>query len=262
MLSMARSTSWLIVPAKSLTRAKTRLSSIFTPEERHDIARAMLMDVLAAARGCENLGTLAVVTGDPEVANLARAQSATVIPDPCEADTNSAVATALALAAKQDAGSVMILPADVPHVRPIDIERLFQVVDRNDVALVPASRDGGTNALVCNRPGVIVPCFGPDSFNKHIAAASRAGLQPVIYPHSALGLDLDEPCDIEAFFRLGTATQTQSFLRALDFGRRLGGSSAVAVSAAATGLSARGYLFRSLSVTESEASLSPVASRS
>ena len=65
------------VPAKDLVNAKQRLVPALGPRERHDLARAMLSDVLAALRAAR-LDGVWVVTRDPEVIELAVAGGAAV----------------------------------------------------------------------------------------------------------------------------------------------------------------------------------------
>ena len=58
------------LPVKDLANAKQRLMSALTPDQRHDLAAAMLEDVLDALAAVEDV-TVLLVTKDPEVLTLA-----------------------------------------------------------------------------------------------------------------------------------------------------------------------------------------------
>ena len=76
------------------------------------------------------------------------------------------------------------------------------------MTLVPASVDGGTNALVLE-PADVLPCqFGEQSFARHSAAARRAQLRLTVLENTRLGRDLDRPDDLVwlAARRLGPHT--------------------------------------------------------
>jgi len=59
------------VPVKDLTHAKQRLTSVLTPDEREELARAMLRDVLRALAGA-HVDRVWVVTRDAAAAAIAR----------------------------------------------------------------------------------------------------------------------------------------------------------------------------------------------
>lgn len=218
---MIEHNAWVIVPVKSFDGAKQRLSPLLSVLERAALARAMLGDVLNAAAGVPGLRHVAVVTSADDVADYARQSGVTVIDDQVAHGTNAAVKVGFVDVARRGGGAVIALPSDVPCILSADIVALFAAVKKAGMALAPASRDGGTNALGCAVPGRIAPCFGPDSFARHIQAANRSGIRPVVVMNGRLGLDLDEPRDLAEFLELQTQTQTDAVLRALGLsGRR------------------------------------------
>src|SRR3989441_1242123 len=83
------------VPAKDLVNAKQRLVPALGPRERHELARAMLSDVLAALRAAR-LDGVWVVTRDPEVIELAVAIGAEPLASLGEAANSSHTAAARA----------------------------------------------------------------------------------------------------------------------------------------------------------------------
>lgn len=218
---MIESDAWVIVPVKSFDGAKQRLSPLLSVSERAKLAWTMLGDVLNAAIGVPGLRNVAVVTSADEVADYARQLDIGVIDDHGAVGTNAAVKVGFVDVARRRGGAVVALPSDVPSIRPADISALFAAMRKTGVAIAPAPRDGGTNALACDVPGRIAPCFGPESFARHIQAANRGGIRPVVVMNGRLELHLDEPCHLVEFLELCTQTRTDAYLRSLGLRRRM-----------------------------------------
>jgi 2-phospho-L-lactate guanylyltransferase len=88
------------------------------------------------------------------------------------------------------------------------------------VAVIPDRHGTGTNGLLMAPPDAIGPAFGPDSCERHLDRAGRAGWRPVREGLPSLALDLDTPDDLEELrARLApdpdAAPQTASVLAAL-----------------------------------------------
>lgn len=209
----------VIVPVKSFEGAKRRLAPLLSVSERAALARAMLSDVLAAAITAVGPRRVTVVTSADEVADHARRAGVGIIDDEGVKGTNAAVKAGFA---RQRGGAVMALPSDIPGIIPADIAALFSAAERSRIALAPAPEDGGTNALACDAAGRIAPCFGPDSFARHIEAANAAGIRPAVLLNQRLGLDLDEPRHLMLFLDRATSTQTDAYLRSLGLQAREG----------------------------------------
>lgn len=211
----------VIVPVKSFDGAKCRLASLLSVRERAMLARFMLADVLEAAIAAVGRQFVAVVTSADQVVDHARRMGVGVIDDEGALGTNAAVQTGFARIAAQGGGSVLALSSDVPSVIPTDVAALLSATERSYVALAAAPEDGGTNALACDAVGRILPCFGPDSLARHVAAANASGIRPLVLLNRRLGLDLDEPHHLMQFLDLATSTQTDAYLRSLKLeGRR------------------------------------------
>ncbi|MCA1471109.1 2-phospho-L-lactate guanylyltransferase [Bradyrhizobium sp. NBAIM03] len=214
--------AWVVIPAKSFWCAKQRLSPLLTASERALLARSMLCDVLSAACGVIKLNHIAVVTNAEDVAQEAARLGTVVIDDGGADGTNAAVAAGLAAVENRGDELILVLPSDVPAILSEDVSTLLQAAQGNAV-IVPAPRDGGTNAVAFTVARALQPCFGPDSFARHIAAADRLGIQPIVCRNARIGLDLDAPADVFDFLDLNTSTATDRYLRSINLGqRRLG----------------------------------------
>lgn len=218
---MIESNAWVIVPVRSFDGAKRRLSPLLSVAERTKLAWTMLGDVLGAAAGLPGLRNVAVVTSADDVADYARQLGIVVIDDHGANGTNAAVKVGFLDVARRRGGAVIALPSDVPSILPADIAALFAAVRKSGVAIAPAPRDGGTNALACDIPGRIAPSFGPDSFTRHIQAANQRGIRPVVIVNGRLGLDLDEPRHLVEFLDSRTQTRTDAYLRSLGLSDRM-----------------------------------------
>jgi len=211
--------TWAVVPVKPFALAKRRLAPVLSADERVQLARLMLQDVLAALAKCERLSGILVITRDPAADGLARNHGADVLEDRA-LDLNAAVRTGAAHLSS-DAGMIVV-PADIPLLSATLVDELTdRISHQRVVALVPATRDGGTNLLACRPAGAITPSFGPNSFWHHQQAARDAGLRTAAIASDDAGLDIDVPEDISAFLSRRSPTRSHAFLAALDIDERL-----------------------------------------
>ena len=176
---------WAVVLVKPFRLAKQRLAGVLDAGERSELARVMLEDVLTAVDACERLAGVIVVTADRAAAAVARRHKAIVLMETAAIGMNAAVARVVKyLTGSLDAGMVVV-PADLPHVSPEDIEEMIDLIDHAPAIALVRSSDGGTNLLACRPSGVIAPSFGPDSFNAHCDAAECQGITPTVYLRAA-----------------------------------------------------------------------------
>ena len=199
-----------VLPVKPFPAAKRRLSGVLDPAERIALARAMFEDVLATLLECDTLQHVMVVTADGEVATRARTAGAFVLAESAPGGLNGAILDAIARLSETPEAGILIVPADVPQLCRAAVDCAVEHLDTPSGVVVQRASDGGTNLLGCRPPGVIVPMFGPGSFDAHCAAAHRALLVPRILQWPGLDLDLDRPADLPAFLRLATATRSHA----------------------------------------------------
>jgi 2-phospho-L-lactate guanylyltransferase len=212
---------WAVLPVKRLTLAKSRLGGVLAPAERRRLARAMLFDVLDAVRATGGLSGVLVVTADAEVARLAEGQGARILRDAFETGVNQAVAQATHLLTAEGRDGVVILPADVPLANPDELRAVLAAMVMGCMVLVPASGDGGTNLIAAAPPSLVDPCFGIDSFAKHVAAARGRGLEPKVMRLDGIGHDVDNPHDLLIQLGRGAPTRTRTLLHDFDVAARL-----------------------------------------
>ncbi|MGH8515879.1 MAG: 2-phospho-L-lactate guanylyltransferase [Panacagrimonas sp.] len=192
---------WAVVPLKPPSLAKSRLAAVLTPDQRrtwffHMAQRAI--DALRATRGVERV---VVITADAEVARFAQQHGAMVLAESRADGTSQAFATALAQLRSPSLRGVLMMAGDLPLVSSRALETLVDAASRHEVVIVPDRLQRGTNALVCSPADAIPPCFGDDSYARHLAAARAARRSYCTLQLEALALDIDVPADIERLYR-------------------------------------------------------------
>jgi 2-phospho-L-lactate guanylyltransferase len=212
---------WAVVPVKPFAIAKRRLALVLNSDERAQLARLMLEDVLDVLAACTILSGVIVITRDDAAGRIAQMSGACVLSDPV-LDINAAVEAAIDLLRERRSAGMIVVPSDVPLLPSPLIEELGDHISpARAVALVPATRDGGTNLLACSPVDAISPSFGPNSFRRHCSAARGAGIMPTVLASEDAGLDIDRSEDLAAFLAIPSATRSRAFLAALDIERRL-----------------------------------------
>jgi 2-phospho-L-lactate/phosphoenolpyruvate guanylyltransferase len=190
---------WAVVVARTGPSAKSRLALALGPAQRAALARRMLRAVLEACLGAD-LGGTVVVTETPQGAALATELGAVALPDP-SAGLNSAVSLGLDIVGQQAPGTAaLVLPGDVPLVEAEDLRTIVAAAgDRpRVVVVVPDAAARGTNALLVRPPHLIEPSFGEPSFERHLAAARRAG-DAIRLEVPRLAFDIDDEARLSMF---------------------------------------------------------------
>jgi 2-phospho-L-lactate/phosphoenolpyruvate guanylyltransferase len=186
-----------LIPVKSLREAKARLGDHFEPAARLAIARALLEDALALAGSAPFLRWW-VVSDDPEVVDAARAKGVGIAPDRGRG-LNAALASGIQTVAAAGAGSVTIVPCDLPLAWKGDLEDLLDTGATSDVVVVPSGNDGGTNALYLSPPDLLAPHFGEGSMKRHLEAAEAKRVRCSVLALERFALDIDTIEDVDAF---------------------------------------------------------------
>jgi 2-phospho-L-lactate guanylyltransferase len=205
------------LPVKSLSRAKTRLSPALTGLERGALTLAMLEDVLDVALSVLGWETW-VVSPDEVALEIAARRGARAVPEDKPPLAN-AIRQVEALAKKQDASALAILPADVPLVT---VDTLHGALRTLGAVVLARSADGSGTSLLLRRPPRAIPArFGPDSFRRHLQLAAERDLPVAIVERPELSFDVDRPDDILTLLADGRRGRTREVCLQMDLGARL-----------------------------------------
>ncbi len=207
----------LAVPVKSLSEAKSRLSSTLSPLERGALTLAMFEDVLDAAVGVTGWMTW-VVSSDEAVNEIASRRRVRAIFEE-RPPLARAVRQVEREAVEAGVDALAVLLADTPLVTTEALVSALHTL--GPVVLAPDADELGTNLLVRRPPRVIAARFGFESFRKHIETAAGAGVPAAVVRLAELGFDLDVPGDILTLLRSGREGRTREVCVDLDLGARI-----------------------------------------
>jgi 2-phospho-L-lactate guanylyltransferase len=214
---------YILIPVKDLTRAKQRLASLMTQEERTRLAWAMLENTFAAAAGARNADRVAVVTLYAPAAELARKYRMELIAEAEQISESASVDFGSKEAKKRGATAVLRLPIDLPLVTPGDVETILEHDGGGPSIVIVPSRDGtGTNAILRRPPDLFPSHFGHGSLARHLAEAATAKAACRVIELHRVALDIDDPGDVSEFIRRGQGTSVYELLAAMGVPRRLG----------------------------------------
>jgi 2-phospho-L-lactate guanylyltransferase len=201
---------WAAVPVKEFAGAKQRLAPLLTPRQRRELAAAMLEDVLTALADALLAGVM-VNTVDPLAAELAHRYGARVVTDGARDGHTGAVAAMARILAAEGRGAMLTVPGDIPRVTAAEIASVIAARRPPPaVTIVPAHDERGSNAVLCSPPLAMPLRFGDDSFLPHLAAARAIGIEPAIVRLPGIGLDIDQPRDVQALLRADPRMATRA----------------------------------------------------
>ncbi|HXW85139.1 MAG TPA: 2-phospho-L-lactate guanylyltransferase [Candidatus Binataceae bacterium] len=204
----------VLIAAKELALAKTRLGPALAAAERAALAEAMFRDVLAAALSSRTTDRIAVVSSDRLLLELASGSGALAIDEGFPRGLNAAVA--LATAALTDGGPLCTVLSDCPMTRGEDIDAVFGAMPAGAGAVLVPSRDlTGTNIIARAPADAIATHFGRMSLVRHRDECRARGVQAEILRLAGPALDLDVVADLLEFVRCAGATHTLNHLARL-----------------------------------------------
>lgn len=213
------------MPVQRSDRAKSRLEPP-APHERAPLARAIALDSLDAARACGAVRRCVVVTSDAEIARAASGSGDLVVPDP-----GGGLAAAIAAgirAARHRAGtieahdtgdtrhldgagtSLAVLLADVPALRPAELEVALECCRQAGHGFVPDQEGTGTVLLGATH-GPLRPAFGEGSAARH----ERSGARRLTPDAPSLRRDVDTWDGLLEAATLGLGPRTRAILQAM-----------------------------------------------
>jgi 2-phospho-L-lactate/phosphoenolpyruvate guanylyltransferase len=208
-MSVDPTSATAIVPLR--TGGKTRLSSALGEPERAALAGAMLADVAAALTGA-GVGRVIVAAEGPAAIAAAETLRLEVVRD---APGGGGLDRALEHAARVIAPDtpLLVVAADLPRLRPLDVQRLLGAPA--PIVVAPTA-DGGTGGLLRNPAGLMATAYGPDSARRHLGLAREAGQRAATVRTTGFDHDVDTVADLLALREAEAGPATASLLATLD----------------------------------------------
>jgi 2-phospho-L-lactate guanylyltransferase len=208
----------VLIPVKNISVAKQRLAPALDHQHRSQLAEAMLRDLLTACAGVQNRIDVALVTGDPQAKALATDFRCSVIEDGRNESETAAIEMATTLCEVKGYDTTIVVPGDIPMTTSAELDRVIDAAPVEGAVFVPAYDRRGSNCIL-RRPASIIPLrFGNDSFLPHCEAMRRTGKELVILELPGIGLDIDNPHELEMLVQRPGDTHSQRLLRVWGFG--------------------------------------------
>ncbi len=186
-----------LIPFK-LKNPKSRLSSLLSLEERIELAKAMLMDVLdVVSEFADEVIVLAPPNTDIDL---------DVKVEEDERDLDSAVNSRISK-------NTAVIMADLPLLNFETLERFLEC--EGDVVIAPG-RKGGTNMLLVRDERFRVS-YHYGSFFKHVSIAKKLGLKVRVFDSFYASLDIDDESDLLELLMHGRGKRSWKFLKGIGF---------------------------------------------
>jgi 2-phospho-L-lactate guanylyltransferase len=192
----------LLLPVKDLNNAKKRLIGALTPEERFELAAAMLKDTIRVVQGVQCAEKIFVVTNYEPAIRIAEENGWEILREEQQISESDSVDAASRLCEARGVTGLLRIPLDVPLVQASDIDDLLMVECEEPALVIVPSRDGtGTNAILRMPPALFPSHFGMGSFAKHVGEAERLGAHVIFRRSPRLEMDVDDEGDLRALLK-------------------------------------------------------------
>jgi len=188
MPSRSQPDAGIVVPLRSFTMGKARLSAVLSEPERVALAQSMA-DCVVNAAGAR---PVVIVSSASEVVAWARDHGCDVVDDPGSLD--AAAAAGRNWAVERELARYAVVHADLPLARSLDA-----VVGDGEApvaVIVPDHRGDGTPVLSLPTNVAFTFAYGPDSAARHAEEARRRALTVRIVHDPALSFDVDIAADL------------------------------------------------------------------
>ncbi|MDX2160099.1 MAG: 2-phospho-L-lactate guanylyltransferase [bacterium] len=191
---------WVIIPIKPLTKAKTRLAAVLSPEQRAQLAELLMRHTISVVNPIAEVAGTLVISRDPKALSIARDMGVHTVQESGTPELNHALMRATQVAIGFRGEAVLILPADLPLIQSDDVSAMLALGRADNTLVIATDRhEDGTNAMLTRPAGMIPYAYGPGSFQRHMEAARAAGAAVQRIHNERLMLDIDMPDDLQNY---------------------------------------------------------------
>lgn len=193
---MSNSRLGAIVPVKTFSRAKTRLSLL--PDKKERVCKIMLESVLGSLARSDLVEKTVIVSKDEVALGIGKKFGAVEIFDGEELGVNHAVKLADDFLQKEGFDATVVFPQDIPLIQTEDIGALLDFRTQGRcVLVVPSRKFDGTNALFRTPVGVMETHYDEDSYKIHLNTAEKRNASSALVLIRRLMIDVDDQSDLE-----------------------------------------------------------------
>ncbi len=140
------------------------------------------------------------------------------IDDPRNESETAAIEMATGWCEQHGYDTTIVVPGDIPLITSAELHRVLDAAPAEGAVFVPAYDRRGSNCIL-RRPASIIPLrFGNDSFLPHCEAMRKTGKELVILEMPGIGLDIDNPHELDLLLQRDGNTNAQRLLRSWGFG--------------------------------------------
>ena len=189
-----------IIPVKTLSEAKSRLTGYLSLEQREQLVLAMLRHVLLILQE-SNIDTT-VVSPDAQVRSYARSRGAQTFEEEQTGHNPALTAAAQRILSQEDVAdrehlALLTISADLPLLQVDEIQAMIEASQDHSVVLAASQEGTGTNALLVHPPLIVPYVFGPNSLQQFIEEAAQRNLSIKVQKSHGLSFDIDTIDDLE-----------------------------------------------------------------
>jgi 2-phospho-L-lactate guanylyltransferase len=201
----------IVVPVKG-RRYKSRLSKNIGPPERLTLSSLLLKDLLETIASTGMIAGTFVVSSSRSMRKLAQGLGANTIEESKDDGVNAAVGAAMRSLA--DYQEFLILPSDLPLLKPTDIRKAIALKREGmNIVISPSAAFDGTNLLLVSRSHPIELSYDNDSFWNHLRSAATKRLSVAVYTSRGVMMDLDTEKDVVEVLNTKVNRESTAFLR-------------------------------------------------
>ena len=193
----------ILIPMRSLSDGKTRLSNLLSPNSRAKLIKLLFTQLLEKLKTLKVeyppiFSDIVVITPCNEVKKICKQFDIIILKEQNLNGLNSALRKGLSWSLENFYDSSLIIPGYIIDPDADDLKKILEMGKRSrDSMIICPSTDFGTNALFLPIPTKIDLQFGPNSFFEHQKEASRKSIETIIAPLESLKDDLDTGKDLK-----------------------------------------------------------------
>ena len=189
--------SWVIIPVKPFKKGKSRLRAYFARQDLYALNYNLFVQTVENVKSADCFSHILVISSDRHAQAVAMELGLEVCPESKPSSLNLAISQAMTYILERSSGQVLVLPTDLPNLKPDDLVAAKNYIPASGILIVPDYCFRGTNALGMSSPKLIDAAYGTNSFHNHCLQAQQKNLNLRIYYNQAIMHDLDTQPDLE-----------------------------------------------------------------